>query len=986
MSVVYNGCKKQKRSVLMDIYSIYLDLCRNIKKESPQLTAEQVREKVNFYAKKVLASPADADTIIGFIERYPRRELVKSGKVRPVKRFTPEERAERIKRSDAIRESVIYHAYAETEKIGVIEGYDKDSSLSRTLQRLFRLPTPHTSEDENAQIKKHNVEVIKLFDVNPAHKEKNTKELYAELRKEQPDLTDEQAENILRERRKQIVLDSLKSVQHVTEHIKELTDENLSPEELAKNYFAIEVAVHIATDADDFVKNFSPQFYDLTDEEKDWIFEQNARLSILTDGLQKMRLMANPAYEFIDLDIIHDYDLNVANNMDNVDEYNSEVEEADNNSVEHKNDVENENKEEAEEEPVTYDEYLMESKYDRKALDPEFFDKYMLGHASEDTVSIFFQDAVFAFQNHTVVGIEEDLVAFGFDLKKVMITYENSDDNMTYLFGPKRKDASFYCIESGRTIVAEQDGRMLPLEYKNGHLAVSGNLEDLFTHNREYAYKTLTEELNKLDPWYHRSSKVFKSMRNAFEEAERYGQITKPGNYDKPYLYYRRLLDAANTYLATKPATGGNKWTQRHVKAGRMLKAYAEGRINALKYIERLKVANLAGKTPAEIREITEAEKRVQEKIAFEKARKEDRNARMDNPVKWLADRIENFYDKVKLPENLSVEASDIRTSLKSINATDDKFSAENILATEVYAQTVGFMVLSELVMKEQGILKSDKVGPVAEAVGKMKTEDITKFGRQITISLTGKDMIKGVVVKQNNRGVAFSKSLSGAELENFLNSFDAHDIAEKVSYDIYKGQNITVAGQMAEAQYIDSVKPMRGLEPDKYETALVDFAKKEIVDPINECFVKGEKSTAVNADLAHDILRACVIHSIIQIERSKTGAQKVGNAESMLVDYHEDDIDIKEKIDNSKTFNDMLGKFAGADGSISRERLEKILNDKEPQKVALDVVKVLAAEEQAKNAPANAPQKVEVRKVDAPANAPKAAAPKKAAGKAPQA
>ena len=961
MSVVYNGCKKQKRSVLMDISEFCGHFYTNITKASPELNIQQVREKIKFYVQTVFASPIELDDIIELIERYPRKNVANP---RPMKRFTPEESAERRKKSEAVLECIIFDSCAEKEIKLHTPGYEANTTIPRTLQRLFRAETPGMTEEQKKQIADYNAEVVKLFDKQPQNKERNTKLLYDELRKDNPYLTDEQADKIIREKRRKIVLDSLKEVEDVPFRIDELTDENLSPEQLAKNYLLLERAVHISADAEDFAE-FAPELYDLTQEEKDRFLELRDRSSIITEGIHRMRLIGNPAYEFLDPDIIDDYDL---------EDITLKGTEYDDNGF------------------AKYDDLTEDAGIDKKkARDPDNFDEYSKRVSGNDVVSVFLEDANFRQSLKNTAKIERGVLACGLNIKGLKIEIEAKREDGGYTLQSLSTEKAAPYFDFDKTFIAELNGRRVPFQYKNGRFVIAQQPEKVFTDGIESVRRDITNELKELDPWYHSSSKVFKKMKNAFEEAKRYGNITKPGDYRNAYAYYRRLLDASDTYLATKPATGGNKWTQRHVKAGRMLKAFAEGRLEMLRRIEQMNATNVAGKTPAEIGKLIEADKRLKEKQELDNARKEDRNARMDNPVKWLADRIENFYEKVKLPENLSVEASNIRTSLKSINAADDKFSAENILATEVYAQTIGFMVLSELVMKEQGILKSDKVGPVAEAVGKMKTEDITKFGRQITLSLTGKDMIKGVVINKNNRGMAFSKSLSGAELENFLNSFDAHDIAEKVSYDIYKGQNITVAGQMAEAQYVDSVKPMRGPEADKYETALVDFAKKEIVDPINECFVKGEKSTAVNADLAHDVLRACVIHSIIQIERSKTGAQKVGNAESILI-VNPDDAeqlngaaDIKKKINNSKTFNDMLGKFAGADGSISRERLEKILIDKEPQKVALDVVKVLAAEEQAKNAPANAPQKAEVRKADAPANAPKADAPK-AAGKAPQA
>ncbi len=930
----------------MDIFEFCRFFYDNMTKASPELSTEEVRQKIKFYVQTVFESPAKPNDIIDLIERYPRKDIENP---QPMKRFSPEEAAERRRKSDAVLDGIIFNGTEEKQIQSKTAGYEINTVVPRTLQRLFRTETPGMTDEQKAEVADYNAEIVKLFDKEPQNKARNTKLLYEELRRDNPELTDEQADGIIRERRKKVVMDSLLEVEDIPSEIDALTDENLSPEQLAKNYFILERAVHVAADANEFAE-FAPELYDLTPEEKERFNELRERSSVITDGLQKMRMIGNPAYEYLDTEIIDDYAIDSVVNSG---------EAYDDNEV------------------ARYEELAEKEDNDNKrAHDPEHFDDYAKIVYGNDVVDVFLADAAFRQSLKNTAKLEKELLAYGFNMKDLKIELEAKRDECGYKFKAlSTEDAATY-FKSGKTFVAEQYGRRVPFQYKDGHIVVAQSPEKLFTDGFDSANRSITKELKELDPWYHSSSKVFKNMKNAFEEAKRYGNITKPGDYRNSYTYYRKLLDASNTYLATKPANGGNKWTQRHMKAGRMLKAFAEGRLEMLQRIEQMNAAKISEKTPAQIAKLLKTDKQLKEKQMLDQARKEDRNARMDNPLQWLANRMENFYAKVKLPANLNGCADYIKTTLNSLNGSDEKFSADNIVATEAYAQTVGTMVLSELVMKEQGILKSDKTGPIAEAVGKMSAAEIINFGRNITASLTGKDMIKGVV--QNRNKITFNKHLKGAELENFINSFDAHDIAEKVSFDIYKSQNITVAGQMAQAQYVDSVKPMRGKEPDQYENALADFADKEIVKPINECILNGEKSAAVNADSAHDILRACVIHSIIQIERSKTGAQGIGKAESILIDNHDGAADIKKKINNSKAFNDMLGKFAGANGSVSRENFEKLLNNKEPQKVALDMVKTLAVEQQAKNeAKQNAPKKVEAIKAEAP---------KKAAGKAPQA
>ena len=90
--------------------------------------------------------------------------------------------------------------------------------------------------------------------------------------------------------------------------------------------------------------------------------------------------------------------------------------------------------------------------------------------------------------------------------------------------------------------------------------------------------------MDAADPWYHKSSKLFKNMRKAFEEIKGVNPI-QPNEDIK--AKYTKLLEKTEDYLQNRNNKERNDtWTKLHVGMAEELKKFAETKLEQFKYMD----------------------------------------------------------------------------------------------------------------------------------------------------------------------------------------------------------------------------------------------------------------------------------------------------------------------------------------------------------------------------------------------------------------
>ncbi len=785
---------------------------------------------------------------------------------------------------------------------------DYNVILSRNDQRLvLRVPKNATAE-ERARIENYNTEVFRLFDTNKNNSVRNTEELRHEYLAKNPGATVADADLAISRRRARIVFERVHEFDDILDKLDELTDANLPAEELAENYTTIARACHMYGELINFFHEV-PALFTLSKQERQWMTEHEAFQSDFSIALEKLRLIANPAFEYIDLDVLDNYDTTKAFNSERGDGT-------------------------IDEESYEYisEDTLAEWKSNNRAKDAENYDKYT--YTVQDWFSDILSDRSFADDNIEINKIDKLAKSLGFSSNELRIVGEASDLAGNFGWSDSNLSHGITNMTSGRPAAFSQNGRVMMFKRVNGSYEKC-NPEEMFNSLLDRKKTGLRRLMSKADPWYHPSSDIFKEMRKAYEDAVGYGKLKSGASLNDAFMKYRALLEATEAYLRTKPENSSKKWEKRHIEMGKSLKKFAETKLNELETIEkaRLTAKKYAGKTPEQIREAAAREDRIAEDAKKAQIEKADIRAHEENPLQWMQNRFSDRYaiDEItnKIHDNLEYSIS----SLARLMKIDNFYTAGPQVTHELAAHVAGAMIASEFVIREREILKSDVAGPVETHFDENDGKIFINLGKKAITAVTGKEY----------------DDITPADFEKFVKTFDPEKLMIGMTDSVYGELGTSVLEQQIKGQYVNTIKPIRGIMPDDYEQALADFTNSQIVEPINEHIGHHDNAPLDGAD-ARNILRDCVIAGLIQTERTAGGALAPGKFESMLIDNNDAASTLKGRITESDDFKEMIEKVADVNGNIPTDKLLKLFEQKEPQKLAFKMIKQLANEIPAQN------------------------------------
>lgn len=900
----------------MGTYVCYDHLYDNIKKTNPAMTDAELKAEMERFITGSLISPLSQDQILDLISEHPLRGLEHP---RPMPRFTPEQRQQRREKSAALRSVMLDDIIKESKLLKGVRGGEGQNLqvFDRQNQRLFRTVNPTDSPEQQEQTRKFNEEVAKLFDSNPRNAERNNAELRQELINQNPGITEKEANQMISRRRAQIVMNYLRSQGDAVEHLEEMTDTNLPTETLVNNFKQILEINHIFAEMENFMKAV-PALYTLSDEDLRWVQSQRRYLNESTVALEKMRMIANPAFEFIDIDCLEDYALDDFREAEAVDggvnenSYEYQARESD--------------------EAAAFINNL-------KQQNPNYAAYTASGVF--DNVTEFLGDMAFMLGNSDIINFERTARDFGFTAGNYKF------EGRKVINGNRGRWTSADVVsfaKDGDPVAATQNGRVVVFRYV-GNRFQQETPESIYNYDLASSKHRLSQMMKKADPWYHSSSPVFKSMRKAFENAKKLGEIKKGESLSDSFQRYRDLLKATEDYLKTKPEDSNKKWEKRHINMGKALKTFAEEKLRQLELLQQARDTQklLANKTPEEIRSFAAQHDKVAQDAKALQEQRIDREAHRSNPAAWVENRLDKRYVKNAIPEEMRTLMQFNINNFKTLMEDNRIYDGNQEFAQTAVAELAGNMIAAELILREKQWLKADVPGPLETIYGGLEHVNFAKLGEKAMVAATGKELARNNPGEDGPEAGAAAR-MTGEDLKNFVETFDPKALMEKLSDDIYKENNLSPIEQQLNGQFINSIKPMRSISFDQYERAFDNFARSRIIEPLKDLEGGNEK---LSSEAARMFATNCVIYSMIQLERASGGEKGPGAYEKLLTGDGNDAEALRNQIDANGKFNEMMSRCTDVNGNLSLGNAMKLLDQRAPQKLALGLMKGIAQEHQ---------------------------------------
>ncbi len=276
------------------------------------------REILKLYFEKYLISPFKTPELaIKYIEKFPRKV---SYEPRPMKRYTQAEMDARRAQSEKVRDTMLSFLLNAND---ASKSYnERGGRYDRGVYRYFYSPMPGevlTKEQED-RYKQYNEEVAFLFNLNENWQQyaagqaelfaANAEQRNAFLTKyhlpQDTDLTADVILDTFARRRSEITMQLFREHAELMSHVDELTSQKLSPQELASNFWKLQKAGQFFVE---FGKSVTEPMLPLkfTPEELQEIGDSTRFQSQSSHATNRFYMIANPLYEFIDIDAFDDY-------------------------------------------------------------------------------------------------------------------------------------------------------------------------------------------------------------------------------------------------------------------------------------------------------------------------------------------------------------------------------------------------------------------------------------------------------------------------------------------------------------------------------------------------------------------------------------------------------------------------------------------------------------------------------------------------------
>ena len=863
-----------------------------------QYTPEQQMALMYSFATNIAVPIMPVDKLVGMIREQPKPNIKNP---RPVL-IPDEQRAERKDKSDLLRREVANDIYNALRTPKIYQ--DKyGTSFSRSSQRLFKQIPEGAAPGEVDRINEYNNNVSLLFPNDIKKRAENENKLCDKIMAEAPGTTREEALEQIREHRGQILINAIRELGDMPDRVMEMTDPNLPANELLENYKAFSWGKSLMMELENYIKETKGDnpLFKFTEDEFSFVSDKCRYINSFTAASNNILMVANPCYEFIDINALEDYNLPLLGGFDpNARDYKSYSYLA----------KESENRE--------------EWAAKRRRKDPRHYDK-VYPNEGDNFVDLL-GDAFFR-EGNSRTGIAEKVLINNFLSIEDTLFCETVPDenNATYKVKSEKFDSIVgSTLYSGNTPVAvEKNDRAVVMQSVNG-TPTQVSPEVLFNYALKGRTDSLIKQMSSADPWYHTSSDAFKSMRKAFENVSKPAPLNPGENLNAAFTKYRELLNATNSYLETKKNPADDKWTKLHVNMANSLKNFAETKLKQLELIEK---ARITTKTFDNKKLSFEEKKSIaagQDKVENDKNYiKELKNKDFIN---WLEDNFNRTVKSSIIPKTLVDAAKEAQQQLgvfEKIHSTNhiDIFDSPADMVHPHIGVMLGLMIAEKLIKYEQSLRHSTYAGPIEKMLSNPDKEQtkalLTDIANSAIFEKTGKNLGK-------KDGAKDSTVLTKDEFIKFAESFNSEYNITKTTERLYKEAGTSLFSEKLAGMLINSIKPLRKPGFNTFERFFRDTMKTNVIDVLNE-HIKNGKDEPIPAEHTDNILTSVIMHSVIMSERSKEGVIDIGYYEKMLTEDAASVNKLRESIMELSNYKSLKARLTDKDGRLTTESLEKL-------------------------------------------------------------
>ncbi len=912
---------------IMSLPSVYKSLYQRIKAREAEtgisLSVEARMELMRLYLDRITIPFLSEENILGIIEDFPRPGLPSH---RKMPRFSSGERRKRAQRSEAVRGEFLKDLVYETDNDALLSNYNEKYAsgshpenkpvYSRQVQRLFRQVPENAGIEQNA-VQSYNRMIARLFDDNPLNKEE-----YLQERIRDSHRSPEEEAQVLEQERSKVIVERITSCSEVLRNLDAMTDESLSPAELASNYHWVRDAIMLCMEIDKFKETYS------------FTREQTAQLEDLRSlqyfcdiANSRLHAIANPAYEYLDLESIDDYVIYNPVERNIYDRYTERAMRKD--IVKWRKDHE---------EKVLRDYIAAHPDMTPFLMDEDTPINWFRHDKVKDAFEVFAEDTI-SIQNNRGLLREEIFQStvqnFAFDDDAALCLQEvPGADSVVEL----KSGAGVQELQNNRPVIFEKNSRVVILTPGKGpgNGVTDSSPEELFNFTLRSENMRLKQKLENADPLWMKSSPEFRAMKESLAAVSELSPLGTETSLNNAFSKYRELLRTSDAYLSMKK-DGQTEDTERssrekeRVQAAREISVYAKTKLKELELVEaaRNTLVRFRGKSPEEQRRMAQEEDIIAENARAFREKRMDQQSSSDRslrPFHWMQEQMNAIYKEETLPGRVYNVMQHHFTTLNSFNNGKILYQNNTMLTGESAACLCGSMIAAELILQERSRLKTPGVsGPVEDFFANSETSlhAMLRLGKQAMTAIVGRDYMP----VQGNGQSPYSGSMTGDQLKEFIETFQPKELSAQFTDSFLNTLGVSPILQQLTGQYLNTVKPLRGEAYDACEQAFITFAREEIVAPMQAHLTVPAAGDILSAQDSRKLLANGVIYNLIQLERARPDQTAPGYLETELKNNPDGIRALAGQIMESADFRNLLQANARVDGTVHVRDMAKLLD-----------------------------------------------------------
>lgn len=857
-----------------------------------ELSQKQRHLLMSIIMSKVFVPFIPEQDVRHMIESVPRPDVEDP---RPLRRFNSRERKARRAQSDAMREIILDHL--EQDSLRLTPYTTNGQHYSRNDQRMFRMVPKNPTREQLKYIFERNEEVSKLFDSNEENRAKYETERVRELTTvglRQPDgtmrvLTEEEAKESIRRRRSELVLERVAEASTILPQLDHLFSPDATRKELEDNYWMVAEATFVYGEIRNWLSNENLGLdgqgrptgngrMSFTPEEVEWLRRQEQKQSEFSVIIDKFRIIANPAYEYLDVDALPDYDDNKYNNTSgmNPNAYGYIVEQNHGFVPETEEAI-----------SKTFAPLINDDPTDQLS---NFLKRNPLNLLEKnDYVALLFEDNEFG-----IVGSRRQLALDR--LKKVKSDYCLDGEEQNYYIETEEDGITDMRMEAqgddygfGAPVAYEKNGRVVILSVDPKSTVIdpsaSDHPETLFNYKLEKKLNALIKRLGDADPWYWSGSPQFTAIRNALKQGKGQLKLEKGADLAPAYQGLENLFTAIETYLSGKSrdGQGKNEYEQERIDAAKALYIFINVKRKQLDLIKQARVTakrfeNMSGE---QIHEICQTEDRV--------------IMHREHPHQWIDAEYKGYLEYNRIQENVhgrpipAVITRKLEDKLVDLNLLEMNHAyyprgvANQKPVIETIAQTTGAMIAAEMVFKERSERRSPDAGPIELLFqGENGMRLIQKLGKDAMGVLTGTNY----------------QYMTAVEMKQYLEILDPKTTAETLTPLLTRQTGLEFLDQVAQ-QYPKKQEQEAENPIERFNRESIQGAAKRY----QEQMASGK--TGAEEDAVRTFLSNCIISDMARLEKLG-GNHAPGRLEQLLDDPKKTE-ELRKLVENSQQFQDLM-------------------------------------------------------------------------------